>query len=447
MTRQALSALVLAVAAATGAATAMTGDAAAGTARPATPRPVDDNLAGLARAAVSPAATAGVVACDGNGTSGKRVQILYVREPSQTDRLSQYLATYQGWAAQIDLQFRTDAEATGGYRRVRFVTDASCQPTVTEVVVPAGTLTDWGHTFTALKNAGYNRTDRKYLAFTETTSWCGLGGGGPGAGDTTPGSTNRYNTGPDLASVGSGCWGWAPAAHELIHTLGAVLPGAPHATSNGHCWDDEDIMCYDDGGIPNPPGQLVKVCAGAPENQIDCNHDDYYSTKPVSGSWLASHWNSANNQFLITAPVLEFTSYPALATGASGATVEAAEYLLQQAGFAPGPVDGVYDDATAAAVTAYRQNKSLPAGATIDSHVWTALLSAGTKPTLQNGSTGADVRRLQRSLTAALGRTIAIDGSFGSGTQQAVKDYQSSRGLSADGIVGSLTWTALQSGR
>ncbi|MEQ4301021.1 hypothetical protein ABNF97_06455 [Plantactinospora sp. B6F1] len=251
-----------------------------------------------APAAVAPAA----VVCDGDGTSGKRVRILYVRETSQTDRLAQFQSTFQQWAAQIDEAFFVDAQATGGYRRVRWVHDASCVPTVTRVVVPNGTLGDFGDTFDALKSAGYNSTSRKYLAYAETTSWCGLGGGGPGANDSRPGAENRYNSGPELATMGTGCWGWAPSAHELLHTLGAVLPGAPNATAHGHCWDDEDIMCYDDGGIPNPPGQLVKVCPGAPENQLDCNHDDYYNVRPAAGTWLASHWNVANSQYLISTP-------------------------------------------------------------------------------------------------------------------------------------------------
>jgi hypothetical protein len=395
------------------------------------------------RIAAAPAA----VACSGDGTSGKRVQILYVREASQPDRLAQFRATFQDWAGQVDQAFLQDAQATGGYRRVRFVHDTACVPTVTGVVVPAGSLTDFTRTFNALKSAGYNRTDRKYITYAETTAWCGLGGGGPGAGDEQPGSANRYNSGPDLATTGTGCWGWAPTGHELLHTLGAVLRGAPHATTNGHCWDDEDIMCYNDGGIPNPPGDLVKVCAGAPENQIDCNHDDYFSTKPVSGGWLATHWNVANSQFLITAPQLDYTAYPALSSGTTSGAVETAEYLLQQAGHNPGPINQTFDAATATAVSGFRQARGLPAGTTIDSRVWTALLSRGTQPTLRSGSSGADVRRLQRSLTAALGRTVGIDGAFGSQTTQAVRDYQSSRGLGVDGVAGPQTWTALQAGR
>lgn len=83
----------------------------------------------------------------------------------------------------------------------------------------------------------------------------------------------------------------------------------------------------------------------------------------------------------------------------------------------------------------------------VGAKTWTALLSRGSTPTVQSGSTGEAVTRLQRALTAALGRTVAIDGVFGSGTAQAVRDYQSSRGLGADGIVGPATWGALQSGK
>lgn len=65
-------------------------------------------------------------------------------------------------------------------------------------------------------------------------------------------------------------------------------------------------------------------------------------------------------------------------------------------------------------------------------------------PTLQAGSTGEDVRRLQRILVMLkfLDYT-GIDGSFGPVTENAVKAFQQSKGLSADGIAGPLTWQAL----
>ena len=65
-------------------------------------------------------------------------------------------------------------------------------------------------------------------------------------------------------------------------------------------------------------------------------------------------------------------------------------------------------------------------------------------PTLQIGSTGPDVRRLQILfvMTKLLDYT-GIDGSFGSQTQAAVKSFQQSSNLTADGVVGPATWNAL----
>jgi hypothetical protein len=59
--------------------------------------------------------------------------------------------------------------------------------------------------------------------------------------------------------------------------------------------------------------------------------------------------------------------------------------------------------------------------------------------TLKLNMKGDDVKTLQRFLSS-LNYTCSIDGSFGPKTEQAVKDFQSDNGLTADGIVGSKTW-------
>ncbi|MFI6085707.1 penicillin-insensitive murein endopeptidase [Streptomyces sp. NPDC051217] len=63
-------------------------------------------------------------------------------------------------------------------------------------------------------------------------------------------------------------------------------------------------------------------------------------------------------------------------------------------------------------------------------------------PLTSNGNRGSDVVALQH-LLAAHGRSVAVDGVFGSGTRTAVVGFQQSKGLAADGIVGPATWGAL----
>lgn len=63
-------------------------------------------------------------------------------------------------------------------------------------------------------------------------------------------------------------------------------------------------------------------------------------------------------------------------------------------------------------------------------------------PTLSVGSTGADVTSLQYLLTSR-GRSTTADGDYGSGTEAAVRAFQSSAGLTADGVAGPATLGAL----
>lgn len=60
------------------------------------------------------------------------------------------------------------------------------------------------------------------------------------------------------------------------------------------------------------------------------------------------------------------------------------------------------------------------------------------RPTLRQGSTGQDVRDLQRLIGG-----LAVDGVFGPATRMAVVDFQNRNELLPDGIVGRMTWAAL----
>lgn len=70
---------------------------------------------------------------------------------------------------------------------------------------------------------------------------------------------------------------------------------------------------------------------------------------------------------------------------------------------------------------------------------------------LRNGSKGEQVKTLQRILNALgykgkNGKTLTVDGIFGTNCEYAVKAFQKAKGLSADGIVGTNTWNALLKG-
>jgi hypothetical protein len=67
---------------------------------------------------------------------------------------------------------------------------------------------------------------------------------------------------------------------------------------------------------------------------------------------------------------------------------------------------------------------------------------AGARPTIQQDATGPDVVYLQQRLQD-FGFTLPVDGKFGPMTASAVRSFQNSNGLTADGIVGPATWAAL----
>ena len=67
---------------------------------------------------------------------------------------------------------------------------------------------------------------------------------------------------------------------------------------------------------------------------------------------------------------------------------------------------------------------------------------AATWPATTTGSKGEDVRTVQ-DLLAVHGHPVTVDGLFGPVTANAVKAFQSSKGLTVDGVVGDQTWAKL----
>ncbi|MFD0531045.1 RICIN domain-containing protein [Kitasatospora arboriphila] len=230
--------------------------------------------------------------CEGDGSTGNRVQVMYVHAPGN-DRFAQYLASFKKWASDTDTIYNASAQETGGVRHIRFVTEADCTVSVLNVELSAASLQEFGASNKALAAQGFNRKDRKYMVFADANVYCGIG---TFNGDERPGQDNLSNFGPSYGRTDNGCWGGSTAAHELGHNLGAVNNSAPHTSKGAHCVDEWDIMCYSDS--PYYPKMQTLCPNRAEDDRLDCNHDDYFNTDPQPGSYLTTHWNIANNQFL-----------------------------------------------------------------------------------------------------------------------------------------------------
>jgi hypothetical protein len=279
----------------------------ASSAKSADPEPAEYGDGPMTAAAPTPRGKPGVSglkrhvapSCSGTGKDGNRVQVIYAVEKGKPDRYKKLLPALRSYVADVDDTFAMSAKKTRGNLRVRWV-HKKCVPVIAREVLPAGSLRKgFKSTVQALKAKGYNSKTRKYLVFADDTKLCGVG---QMYNDSS--RTNNYNDGrvAMFARVDRGCWafkkGWhSTAAHEVMHMLGGVQNNAPNGTPGGHCRDERDAMCYDDGVGKRA---MKKVCqkSSGDEALFDCRNNDYFHTAPKAGSYLAKHWNPARSSFL-----------------------------------------------------------------------------------------------------------------------------------------------------
>ncbi|RIK33762.1 MAG: hypothetical protein DCC55_34345 [Chloroflexi bacterium] len=255
--------------------------------------PTDEELA-YAELALDRTALPVTTVCIGDGQSGKRVQVLYVRASDRPDRYATSLNMIRRIAIDVGFLYDASAYVTGGNRLVNYVVTPACEIDVLAVEIPQGADANLAATIVALSALGYNSPDRKYLIFMESTVYCGIA---TVVNDTQPGPAHRSNHRTGYARVDRSCWNVVTAAHELTHTLGGVQHSSPNSTGSWHCTDQYDVMCYSDA--PYYPAVFM-VCKDAEFGSLlDCNNDDYFHTNPPPGSYLATHWNVTDSDFLI----------------------------------------------------------------------------------------------------------------------------------------------------
>lgn len=142
-----------------------------------------------------------------------------------------------------------------------------------------------------------------------------------------------------------------------------------------------------------------------------------------------------------------------LSRGSSGEAVAAVQRALGGL-----EADGQFGPLTEQAVRTYQGSQGIPVTGVVDAATWAALQGTAaptTPPTsggsgaasalqpyatmmLRRGSTGEAVAALQGALGG-----LTADGQFGPLTEQAVRSYQQSKGLSVTGVVDAAMWQSL----
>ncbi|MEG2698619.1 MAG: peptidoglycan-binding protein, partial [Ruthenibacterium sp.] len=158
--------------------------------------------------------------------------------------------------------------------------------------------------------------------------------------------------------------------------------------------------------------------------------------------------------------------YPgtALTVGSSGSTVARMQKYLNalRKKYPTLPlltVDGKFGSGTKQAVTTYQALTGLKADGVIGQNTWNSIVtnynttiggSAETYPgiPLRSGMTGEDVTLMQTYCNALVTPYTAInrqsvDGKFGSNMLAAAERFQEQFSLTADGVIGQLTWNKI----
>lgn len=146
-------------------------------------------------------------------------------------------------------------------------------------------------------------------------------------------------------------------------------------------------------------------------------------------------------------PSVTTNNYPTLKLGDRGEKVKELQRLLNPRMAGPDriQVDGVFGDETEFAVEEVQYQFFLNQDGIADEAVWKCLYAKApiVHPTLRVGNTGDLVQRIQEVMYEQGFYSGEINGVFDHRLESNIKNFQRSRNLVADGIIGPKTWKAL----
>ena len=269
--------------------------------------------------------------CTAGGVSGKRIEVIYGVPQDRINRYAAMLAPLRDMMRQVNNNLEAADAATS--QNYRFLCTNGVDVTVRNVTllpIGADATFDFNDYVWSLQNqiarglgpVDFIANNRLYITYIDQIQDVyPYGGQGELSIDDQPNPALNANNDARPRYSMSAYLDMPLIAHEIGHNIGAVQYSAPHSTRAGHCYDEADLMCYNDGG-PHfaAGGTLTFTCPGV-DWAIDCRDEDYYypGTPPAS-NYLATHWNTANSGFLspiassFTAPTVTAKSPASLAT-------------------------------------------------------------------------------------------------------------------------------------
>lgn len=136
---------------------------------------------------------------------------------------------------------------------------------------------------------------------------------------------------------------------------------------------------------------------------------------------------------------------PQLQLGSQGQAVVELEQMLTKLRVYRQPVKGIFNSSVEFAVKLFQYRVFLSPDGIVGPLTWEALYTEApvNMPVLKFGSSGEAVTTVQEVLTISQHYRGSIDGQFATLTDRAVRAFQQSFGIEADGIVNQETWTAL----